>query len=129
MTPGNLTQAIGGPLKGLKIIEIESIGPGPFAAMTLADLGANVLRIARPTRAVVDNRNPLLARGRSGTLTLDLKEQNTVRQSFRTVDGVTQPNSAPRFSRTPAEQHGSSRAAEPADAQLDAWGLTRGDIL
>jgi crotonobetainyl-CoA:carnitine CoA-transferase CaiB-like acyl-CoA transferase len=34
-----------GPLAGLKILEIESIGPGPFAAMTLADLGANVLQV------------------------------------------------------------------------------------
>jgi alpha-methylacyl-CoA racemase len=63
----------GGPLTGFKVIEIESIGPGPFAAMMLADLGANVLRIARPSRQTVNNRNPVLCRGRAGTLTLDLK--------------------------------------------------------
>lgn len=63
----------GGPLTGFKVIEIESIGPGPFAAMMLADLGANVLRIARPTRQSAANRNPVLCRGRAGTLTLDLK--------------------------------------------------------
>ncbi|WP_339635899.1 CaiB/BaiF CoA-transferase family protein [uncultured Sneathiella sp.] len=37
-----------GPLNGLKILEMEAIGPVPFAAMLLADLGASVLRIERP---------------------------------------------------------------------------------
>lgn len=36
-----------GPLHGIKVIEIASIGPGPFAAMLLADLGADVIRIDR----------------------------------------------------------------------------------
>jgi alpha-methylacyl-CoA racemase len=36
-----------GPLEGLKVIEIASIGPGPFCAMLLADMGAEVLRIDR----------------------------------------------------------------------------------
>ena len=30
-------------LKGIRIIEVEGLGPGPFAAMTLADLGADVI--------------------------------------------------------------------------------------
>jgi crotonobetainyl-CoA:carnitine CoA-transferase CaiB-like acyl-CoA transferase len=36
-----------GPLAGIKVIEIAGIGPGPFAAMMLADMGAEVLRIDR----------------------------------------------------------------------------------
>jgi len=36
-----------GPLKGIKIIELAGIGPGPLCAMLLADLGATVLRIDR----------------------------------------------------------------------------------
>jgi alpha-methylacyl-CoA racemase len=36
-----------GPLHGVKVVEIASIGPGPFAAMLLADLGADVIRIDR----------------------------------------------------------------------------------
>jgi len=79
MTVANTEKDHTGPLAGLKIIEIESIGPGPFAAMTLADLGANVLRIARPARTRVD-RNPVLARGRTGTLTLDLKSPADVQR-------------------------------------------------
>jgi alpha-methylacyl-CoA racemase len=37
-----------GPLQGLTIIEIAGLGPGPFAAMLLADMGANVIRVERP---------------------------------------------------------------------------------
>ncbi|KVK75917.1 carnitine dehydratase [Burkholderia cepacia] len=37
-----------GPLAGLKVVEFAGIGPGPFCAMVLGDLGADVVRIARP---------------------------------------------------------------------------------
>jgi alpha-methylacyl-CoA racemase len=37
-----------GPLEGLRVIELAGIGPGPFCAMMLADMGAEVLRIDRP---------------------------------------------------------------------------------
>ena len=62
-----------GPLAGIRVLEVESIGPGPFASMLLADLGANVLRISRPDAAQRRTRNPVLERGRAGTLYLDLK--------------------------------------------------------
>jgi CoA-transferase family III len=37
-----------GPLTGVKVIELGGIGPGPHAAMVLADLGADVVRVRRP---------------------------------------------------------------------------------
>ncbi|MFE6228345.1 MULTISPECIES: CaiB/BaiF CoA-transferase family protein [unclassified Streptomyces] len=37
-----------GPLAGLRVVELAGIGPGPFAAMLLADLGADVVRVDRP---------------------------------------------------------------------------------
>jgi alpha-methylacyl-CoA racemase len=37
-----------GPLHGLKVVELAGIGPGPHAAMILADLGAEVVRVDRP---------------------------------------------------------------------------------
>jgi alpha-methylacyl-CoA racemase len=37
-----------GPLHGVKVIELAGIGPGPYAAMLLADMGAEVIRIERP---------------------------------------------------------------------------------
>jgi alpha-methylacyl-CoA racemase len=37
-----------GPLHGIRVIEFAGVGPGPHAAMMLADLGADVVRIQRP---------------------------------------------------------------------------------
>src|SRR3981081_2431018 len=39
---------VGGPLAGVKVIELGGIGPGPHAGMVLADLGADVVRVRRP---------------------------------------------------------------------------------
>jgi alpha-methylacyl-CoA racemase len=39
----------GGPLAGLRVVELGGIGPGPHAAMVLADLGADVVRVERPS--------------------------------------------------------------------------------
>ncbi len=61
-----------GPLAGVRVLEIESIGPGPFAAMLLADLGASVLQVARPGPSR-RHPNPVLYRSRAGSVTLDLK--------------------------------------------------------
>lgn len=66
-----------GPLAGLKIIEIGSIGPGPFCAMLLADLGADIIRIDRASGATLigpnsDFRTELLHRGRR-SVAVDLK--------------------------------------------------------
>ncbi|MFY2834639.1 CaiB/BaiF CoA transferase family protein [Achromobacter xylosoxidans] len=43
------TSARSGPLAGIKVVEIAGIGPGPLAAMFLADLGATVIRVDRKT--------------------------------------------------------------------------------
>ena len=59
-----------GPLSGIRIVEFAGIGPGPFAAMMLADHGAEVVRIDRPG-ARLDPRDPLLRNRRS--IALDLK--------------------------------------------------------
>ena len=39
-----------GPLSGVKVVELAGIGPGPFCAMLLADLGADVVRVDRMTQ-------------------------------------------------------------------------------
>jgi alpha-methylacyl-CoA racemase len=62
-----------GPLAGIKVIEIESIGPGPFCAMLLADLGANVLTIGRAGKRDPNNDVPVITRNRAGRLGLDMK--------------------------------------------------------
>jgi alpha-methylacyl-CoA racemase len=45
---GTAGNAGGGPLHGVRVVELAGIGPGPFAAMLLADLGADVVRVDRP---------------------------------------------------------------------------------
>ena len=70
-----------GPLAGLKVVELAGIGPGPMAAMLLADLGATVLRIDRPTPSGLGIQRPLrydlLLRNRP-VLVLDLKRPDAV---------------------------------------------------
>lgn len=66
-----------GPLAGLKVVEIGSIGPGPFCAMLLADLGADIIRVDRVSGSALvgpsDNfRTELLNRGRR-SIAVDLK--------------------------------------------------------
>ena len=38
-----------GPLSGIRVLELEAIGPGPFCGMMLADMGADVLLVDRPS--------------------------------------------------------------------------------
>src|SRR3954453_8398975 len=63
-----------GPLQGLRVVELAGIGPGPFAAMLLADLGADVLRVDRPgaTPMAGSSGTDLLTRGRR-SVAVDLK--------------------------------------------------------
>lgn len=66
-----------GPLAGIRVVEIGSIGPGPFCAMLLADLGADVIRVDRAAGASLvspnaDFRTELLHRGRR-SVAVDLK--------------------------------------------------------
>jgi alpha-methylacyl-CoA racemase len=68
-----------GPLRGLRVVEIAGIGPGPHAATLLADLGADVVRVERPGGAVGPGirETDLLTRGRP-SVALDLKRQEAV---------------------------------------------------
>ena len=77
-----------GPLNGLRIIELAGIGPGPFAAMMLADHGAEVIRVDRPG-ARIDARDPLLRSRR--LIGVDLKSPEgkaKVRELVKTADGL-----------------------------------------
>jgi alpha-methylacyl-CoA racemase len=61
-----------GPLQGLRVIELAGIGPGPHAAMILGDLGADVVRVERPSKAAGPSTDFLLRNRRS--VTADLKD-------------------------------------------------------
>jgi alpha-methylacyl-CoA racemase len=67
-----------GPLKGVKVVELAGIGPGPHACMILADLGADVIRIDRPTGATIGGGSTdILNRGRP-SVALDLKDPRAI---------------------------------------------------
>jgi alpha-methylacyl-CoA racemase len=80
-----------GPLQGIKVIEMAGIGPGPFCAMLLADMGAQVLRIDRAdavgAKAERDPRFELLNRGRP-SIALDLKRPEAIATVLRLVEGA-----------------------------------------
>jgi alpha-methylacyl-CoA racemase len=65
-----------GPLEGVRVIEIASIGPGPFAAMMLADMGADVVRLERASggSSVGGGAWNLTNRGRP-SVAVDLKHE------------------------------------------------------
>jgi alpha-methylacyl-CoA racemase len=52
-----------GPLSGLRVVEFAGIGPVPFAAMLLADMGADIVRIVRPDTPALD-KHDIVERGR-----------------------------------------------------------------
>lgn len=67
-TPGQ------GPLTGVRVVELAGIGPGPFAAMLLADLGADVVRVDRPggTGLAIDTEYDITNRNKRSVI-VDLK--------------------------------------------------------
>ena len=73
-----------GPLEGIRIVEFAGIGPGPFAAMLFADMGADVIRIDRK-----GGRQPsqmeIYLRGRK-TIALDLKKPEAVQAALKLIE-------------------------------------------
>ena len=78
-----------GPLAGLRVLEFEAIGPGPFAAMMLADMGADVLLVDRPEPPHLGigsaRRFETMLRGRR-SVTLDLKTEGGVQAALLLAD-------------------------------------------
>ena len=74
-----------GPLKGLKVVEMAGIGPGPFCAMLLADMGADIVRIDR--KGGGSSFGPdynILNRGRR-SIALDLKKPEDVEIALQLI--------------------------------------------
>jgi alpha-methylacyl-CoA racemase len=65
-----MARSFHGPLAGIRVIELAGIGPGPFGAMLLSELGADVVRVDRP--AAPGRKPPTLTRGRRSVVA-DLK--------------------------------------------------------
>ncbi|MBU4317069.1 MAG: CoA transferase [Proteobacteria bacterium] len=73
-----------GPLKGIKIIEIAGIGPGPFCAMMLADMGADIIRVDRKGNPGLGKMD-LLNRSRR-SIAVDLKKPEAVELILKLVE-------------------------------------------
>ena len=73
-----------GPLQGLQVVEVAGIGPGPYAGMLLADLGAEVIRVVRPGSDEAAGLDPTLRNRRS--VVLDLKQTGAIDALLRLVE-------------------------------------------
>lgn len=77
-----------GPLAGVRVVELAGIGPAPFAAMSLADMGADVIRVDRPVPSEMGTAPPeqdVLNRGKRSVV-LDLKTAKGVDAVLRLVE-------------------------------------------
>ena len=81
----------GGPLQGIRIVEMGAIGPAPFCGMHFADLGADVIIIERPEPdGALTSPGPVLRRGKR-SVALNLKDPMDVKKALAiiaTADGL-----------------------------------------
>ena len=74
-----------GPLTGVKVVEFEGIGPGPFCGMLLSDLGADVIRIDGPRSRSGGGAKDVTGRGRR-SISLDLKNSDDVETCLKLLE-------------------------------------------
>ena len=75
-----------GPLTGLRVVELQGIGPGPFCGMMLADMGAEIIRVDRSAAVGSGARSAdVLARGRK-SIAVDLKNPQGVETVLEIVE-------------------------------------------
>ncbi|PHP67467.1 CoA transferase [Zhengella mangrovi] len=114
-------------LAGVRIIEVEGLGPGPFCGMLMADLGADVIVVHRPDGSTAPGapKQSLLDRGKR-SIALDLKKDDDRAIFFdlvKTADGLIEgfrPGVMERLGVGPAECH----AVRPAlvYGRMTGWG-------
>jgi len=74
-----------GPLTGIRVVEMAGIGPGPFTAMMLSDLGAEVIRVDRLSHKGTGHRANVLNRGRK-SIAVDIKNPRGVETTLRLIE-------------------------------------------
>jgi alpha-methylacyl-CoA racemase len=118
-----------GPLAGVRVVELAGIGPAPFAAMMLAEMGAEVVRVDRPSGTggvfAGEPRQDLLNRGKKSVL-LDLKQSDGV-QAFLDLAGAAdiliegfRPGVAERLGVGPEQCH--ERNPALVYGRMTGWG-------
>ncbi|MFJ3711551.1 CoA transferase [Streptomyces sp. NBC_01387] len=116
-----------GPLAGVRVVELAGIGPGPFAAMLLADLGADVVRVDRPGGAglAVNPEYDLTNRNKRSVL-VDLKAEDgparvldLVERADILIEGY-RPGVAERLGVGPEQCH--ARNPKLVYGRMTGWG-------
>ncbi len=116
------------PLAGLKVLELGGIGPGPHAAMMLADLGADVVRVDRPSgglKVTPAGKVDWMQRGRR-LVAADMKTDEgmaTIRALLDAADVLIEgfrPGVAERLGVGPADAHASNPGL--IYARMTGWG-------
>jgi alpha-methylacyl-CoA racemase len=79
-----MKNAASGPLVGIKVIEFAGIGPGPFAAMLLSDMGAEVLRIDR--KGAESDAHPLVIERGRRSVAMDLKNPASIEACLKLIE-------------------------------------------
>ncbi|MFU2325817.1 CaiB/BaiF CoA transferase family protein [Pseudomonas sp. NFX98] len=74
-----------GPLAGVKVVEMNAIGPAPFAAMVLADMGAEVIRVDRHAAGFLNADGSLLGRGRR-SIAIDPRKPGATEVLLQLID-------------------------------------------
>jgi alpha-methylacyl-CoA racemase len=116
----------GGPLRGLRVIELAGIGPGPHAAMIPADLGAEVIRVERPGPVEPAVRDDLLLRSRRAVVAADLKDADELAVVLSLADRADvliegmRPGVAERLGIGPEACH--ARNSALVYARITGWG-------
>jgi alpha-methylacyl-CoA racemase len=115
-----------GPLRGVKVVEVAGIGPGPHACMLMADLGADVIRIDRPGGGMFGmGDKDLLNRGRP-SVALDLKHPDAVATVLGLVERADvlvegmRPGTLERLGLGPEDCHARNPAL--AYGRMTGWG-------
>jgi len=114
-----------GALDGIRVIEMEGVGPGPFAAMWLADMGADVIRISRPGQRANQTRRDVLNRGRR-SVAVDLKRPGAAEVVLRLTEKADvllegyRPGVMERLGLGPQVCH--ARAPGLVYARITGWG-------
>lgn len=120
-------KGVHGPLAGVRVVELAGIGPGPFAAMLLADLGADVVRVDRPGGAglAIDPAYDLTNRNKRSVL-VDLKAPggaarvlDLVERADVLIEGY-RPGVAERLGVGPEDCH--ARNARLVYGRMTGWG-------
>ena len=76
-----------GPLAGVKVVEMNAIGPAPFATMLLADMGAEVIRIDRLVSGFLNGDDSVISRGRR-SLAIDPRKPGSTEVLLQLIEGA-----------------------------------------